>query len=67
MDETFYFAYYKKNEHMILFVPIFVPKLNQWYIDNNYRAIVNHRQTLSHNAISSTRRHKRGSNSQFSW
>jgi TRAP-type mannitol/chloroaromatic compound transport system permease large subunit len=34
MDETFYFAYYKKNEHMILFVPIFVPKLNQWYIDN---------------------------------
>ena len=31
----------------------------------NHRAVANHRQTLSHNVVSSTRRHKRGSNSQL--
>jgi len=34
MDYTIYFTYYKKNEHMILSAPIFVPKLNQWYLDD---------------------------------
>jgi hypothetical protein len=31
----------------------------------NHRAVANHRQTLSHNVVSSRRRHKRGSNSQL--
>jgi predicted Zn-dependent protease len=30
----------------------------------NHRPAANHRQTLSHNVVSSTLRHERGSNSQ---
>ena len=31
----------------------------------NHRPAANHRQTLSHNVVSSTLRHERGSNSQW--
>jgi hypothetical protein len=34
MDYIINFVYYKKNEHMILSAPIFVPKLTQKYIDD---------------------------------
>jgi hypothetical protein len=30
----------------------------------NHRSVASHRQTLSHNVVSSTPRHERGSNSQ---
>ena len=31
----------------------------------NHRPVASHRQTLSHNVVSSTPRHERGSNSQL--
>jgi hypothetical protein len=31
----------------------------------NHRPVTSHRQTLSHNVVSSTPRHKQGSNSQL--
>jgi hypothetical protein len=33
----------------------------------NHRPNASHRQTLSHNVVSSTPRHERGSNSQLYW
>jgi hypothetical protein len=33
----------------------------------NIRPAASHRQTLSHNVVSSTSRHERGSNSQLLW
>ena len=33
----------------------------------NHRPVASHGQTLSHNVVSSTPHHKRGSNSQLQW
>jgi hypothetical protein len=33
----------------------------------NHRPVASHRQTLSHNVVSNTPRHERGSNSQLYW
>ena len=33
----------------------------------NHRPVASHGQTLSHNVVSSTPRHERGSNSQLQW
>jgi hypothetical protein len=33
----------------------------------NHRNVASHRQTLSHNMVSSTPRHERGSNTQHQW
>ena len=33
----------------------------------NHRPVASHRQTLSHNAVSSTPRHEQGLNSQLKW
>ena len=35
--------------------------------DENHRPVASHLQTLSHNVVSSTPRHERGSNSQHMW